>query len=181
MKKLFVILFAVCLTSLFGQSLLADPVSPSRALEAGRRILDGPATRGSASEVSILWDSRFPDETKSGHPAFYVIGRQSGGFVIIAGDDNVRPVLAISDKNRFETENMPDHVRWWMDQMRLQVLATTVQTAEVRTKWARLLGTRADDWSLDANQVTDRFGHPTSEWGQGNRDPEIYGQIVFNK
>ena len=54
MKKLFVILFAVCLTSLFGQSLLADPVSPSRALEAGRRILDGPATRGSASEVSIL-------------------------------------------------------------------------------------------------------------------------------
>jgi hypothetical protein len=181
MKKLFVILSAVCLMSVSGQSLLADPVSPSRALEVGRKILDGPSTRSTTSEVSILWDSRFPDETKSGHPAFYVIGRQSGGFVIIAGDDNVQPVLAISDKNRFETENMPEHVRWWMDQMRLQVLATTVQTAEVRTKWARLLGTRADDWSLDASQVTDRFGHPTPEWGQGNKDPEVYGQIVFNK
>ena len=54
-------------------------------------------------------------ENSSG-PSFYVVNFNAEGFVIVAGDDRVQPILAFSDEGAFVVENMPAHVRFfWMD------------------------------------------------------------------
>ena len=51
----------------------------------------------------------------SAGPSFYVVNFSTEGFVIVAGDDRVQPILAFSDEGPFVTENMPDHVRFFLD------------------------------------------------------------------
>ena len=176
MKKIAILFVA----ALFGQTLLAGPVSPGRALEIGRTILDGPATRGNPSEAYILWDGESSGSKPADYPAFYVIGRDSGGFVIIAGDDRIRPVLGLSETERFETENMPDNVRWWMESLKAYVRKQAVPGNQVRPQWTRLLQTRAGDAHITGT-VTDKVEHLTPQWDQGNNDPWLFKQQVFNK
>ena len=48
-------------------------------------------------------------------PSFYVVNFGSEGFVIVAGDDRVQPILAFSDEGAFVTENIPAHIRFFLD------------------------------------------------------------------
>ena len=48
-------------------------------------------------------------------PSFYVVNFNADGFVIVAGDDRVQPILAFSDEGAFITENMPAHIRFFLD------------------------------------------------------------------
>lgn len=168
------------LSALFGQKLQAGPVSRDVALEIGRRILGNPATRSGDSEISIVWDGEFADGTAKAEPAFYVIGRKSGGFVIVSGNDNTRPVLAISETNAFQTDRMPANVRWWMERMKAYVRSQDTALDGARAQWARLLGTRSDDASITGT-VTNKVEHLTPEWDQGNSDSYYFKQQVFNK
>jgi Peptidase C10 family. len=53
---------------------------------------------------------------KNGYsPSFYVFNFDSEGFVIVAGDDRVQPILAFSDEGAFVAENMPAHIRFFLD------------------------------------------------------------------
>ena len=46
---------------------------------------------------------------------FYVVNFAPEGFVIVAGDDRAQPILAFSNEGTFVTENMPDHIRFFLD------------------------------------------------------------------
>ena len=48
-------------------------------------------------------------------PSFYVINFNPEGFVIVAGDDRSQPILAYSNEGAFVIENMPDHIRFFLD------------------------------------------------------------------
>jgi len=48
-------------------------------------------------------------------PCFYVVNFDPEGFVIVAGDDRVQPILAFSDEGVFVTENIPAHIRFFLD------------------------------------------------------------------
>ena len=48
-------------------------------------------------------------------PSFYVFNFNSEGFVIVAGDDRVQPILAFSDEGAFIAENMPAHIRFFLE------------------------------------------------------------------
>ena len=52
---------------------------------------------------------------EKGAHSFYVVNFNSEGFVIVAGDDRVQPILAFSDEGAFVAENMPDHIRFFLD------------------------------------------------------------------
>ena len=68
----------------------------SEALRMASRIL-GETTRGGA--LAVAWDSSALGATRSSNeaPTFYVVAPSSGqGFVVIAGDDAVTPILAYS-------------------------------------------------------------------------------------
>lgn len=48
-------------------------------------------------------------------PSFYVVNFDAEGFVIVAGDDRVQPILAFSNEGAFVAENMPAHIRFFLD------------------------------------------------------------------
>ena len=48
-------------------------------------------------------------------PSFYVVNFDAEGFVIVAGDDRVQPILAFSNEGAFVAENMPAHILFFLD------------------------------------------------------------------
>lgn len=73
-----------------------DGVTSDKALRIAREVLAG-ATRG--GDVAVAWDSSALGTTRGADemPTFYVISATLGsGFVIVAGDDALCPVLAYS-------------------------------------------------------------------------------------
>lgn len=153
----------LCILLLGVLPLQAAPVSKGRALEVAKAVLAAqPATKAGGA-VNYLWDGE-DIPTKAGEsPAFYVFGRDGGGFVIVAGDDNVRPVLALSDRNEFRVEDMPENVRWWMDRMKAWVREQTEPAPEARALWARFSATKAGPLPGPVDVKVDKR---TPEWGQ---------------
>ena len=76
-------------------------------------------------------------------PSFYVVNFNAEGFVIVAGDDRVQPILAFSDEGAFVAENMPDHIRFFLDGYteEIQYIVESQQHADkaIVQKWETLL------------------------------------------
>ena len=181
MKKVLII---IALAALFGSfPLQAAPVSSSKARDIAQKIFAAQNSTRAAGPVAckLLWDGESVDgvATKAAvQPAFYVFSRDGGGWVIIAGDDNVPPVLGISTTGRFETENMPDNVKWWMDAMKAYVRSAKSQPQKVKDQWMKFVGTKAANIKGDVTVQVDRR---TPEWDQGNNDTGYgFGEYVFN-
>jgi len=49
------------------------------------------------------------------------------GFVIVSGDDRTKPILGYSDEGRFASDNMPAHIKEFMDNYKNQVKAIIQQ------------------------------------------------------
>lgn len=164
MKKTFSILSMI----LLGCALYAGPVTPEKALQVAQSVFaSAPGTKAAGeSELKIVWDGEFEPATKAAQdPAFYVISRPEGGFVMVAGNDNVQPVLAFSFDNDFIVEGMPDNVRWWMQQYKDHVRSSVSATPAVREQWEKYESTKASPVSpVDDEFLTSR----TNEWNQTN-------------
>lgn len=70
----------------------------------------------------------------------YVFAPAEGeGFVVVAGDDCARPVLAYSLTGRFSFEDMPTHVAAWLDGYRMEMADLVKNGAtpspEVQAQW----------------------------------------------
>ena len=81
-------------------------------------------TKSWSCDLELVWSGR--QQTKSGadSPALYVFDNASGpGFVIVSGDDAVRPILGYSFENEFVADNMPVNVRGWLYSMEDEILA----------------------------------------------------------
>ena len=77
---------------------------------------------------------------------FYVFGAENNeGFVIVAGDNRITPVLGYSHTNGFSTDDMPPNLQWWLGEYAKQIqfaIDNDIEpTAEVREQWAQYLGT----------------------------------------
>ena len=82
------------------------------------------------------------DEDGSG-PSFYVVNFDAEGFVIVAGDDRVQPILAFSDEGAFVAENMPAHIRFFLDGYteEIQYIVDNQQQVDetIQQQWESLL------------------------------------------
>ena len=75
---------------------------------------------------------------------FYVFGTSDNdGFVIVAGDDRVTPVLGYSHSNSFPADNLPDNLKWWLDEYAQQIeyaIGNNIEpTPEIKQQWEQLL------------------------------------------
>jgi len=175
MKKIVVLAIISLLFS--GLSLKAAPVPRERALEIGKKILAAqPPTKAGSGRISIVWDGEEVATKSTLPPAFYVVARDGGGFVIIAGDDNATPVLALSDRNEFKVEEMPANVKWWMDRMKAYVRSLNSQSPEAAAQWSGLVSTKG--MVDDGTNVDVLASHLTPEWGQGFLTVDYYGTII---
>ena len=146
-----------------GMIVQAAPVSADRALEVAKKALAKPATKASG-DLKLIWNGEDAATKAATQPAFYVFGRDGGGFVIVAGDDNVQPILAISDENAFQVEGMPSNVRAWMDYIKGYVRSATTRSPEVAQQWAQLTATKAP---VDSGGLTNKsYTSRTVQWNQ---------------
>lgn len=128
MKKIFFIPF------LFISFVLsATPIGADKAREIAVRFFEQGQTKSSVRvDVDLVW---FGDEVEvrqltkasvadSDNALLYIFNRvDSDAFVIIAGDDRVKPVVAFSDDNSFDISNMSEGTRAILDAWCRQVEA----------------------------------------------------------
>ena len=90
-------------------------------------------------------------------PLFYVFNINAGqGFVIVAGDDVVLPVLGYSDESSFTAENMPLNIAEWLegyeDQIRFAVEQQLKPTPEIESGWSSLINGTVTESALKGVQ-----------------------------
>lgn len=156
MRRLFTLIFSLC--ALVGV-VRAERVSPERAEMVARQIL-GEATR--SGDLFVAWDSSIfaPTRVELVEPTFYVVSPSSGlGFVIVAGDDAVAPILAYSTTYRAPISgNLPKNFEGW-----LRYVDGVVR--HLRDKGAKADSATAQLWSEGYTPV-DALMLNTARWSQ---------------
>ena len=115
MKKILLALLALTIAL----AAYAKPVDESSAKSIAEYFLRRPsAARLTCKGKVPVENKRLRKKlsaTQAEQPAWYVFNFDGGGFVIVAGEDTVEPVLGYSQTGRFVYEGAPDNIRWWMD------------------------------------------------------------------
>ncbi len=145
----------------------ADSVNQEQALaKAVQFFQQHPQTR-TAPGFELIWDGESAATRATAEPAFFIFNRTDApGFVIIAGDDSVSPVIGYSFENGFGKGEMPSNLRYWLEGVREMILA------------ARAAG-------QPAVEQTPKLGDPvkwydTADWDQSapyNAECPTYGGI----
>ena len=109
-----------------------------------------------------------PPENTNETVYFYVFGTENNeGFVIVAGDDRVAPVLGYSYTNGFFVDNMPPNLQWWLGEYARQIeyaIENNIEpTAEIQQQWEQMLGNEI--FMTNANIVVGPLLNTT--WNQG--------------
>ncbi len=115
MRKIFVGMIALLASTM---TLWAERVSEADAALVANNFMNvSPATTGGAQQVAapVKRMVRKAVNTTTAEPQYYLYENADGeGWVIIAANDAVTPVLAYSETGHFRTDNMPSNIRHWM-------------------------------------------------------------------
>lgn len=109
MKKISQRLLAAAVVVAAGASASAEVLSPEEAL--GRAL---PQARHAAPALTqpVLAYTAEADEL----PAVYVFAKENKGYLVIAADDAVTPLLGYTDKGNFDADNMAPALRYWLNE-----------------------------------------------------------------
>ena len=100
MKRLITIIAALALTAGLSGRMEAKPVDKATAASIASRVLN----KAVVDATPVRLDG-----------CFLFTGADGKGFVLMAADDRIRPVLAYSPDGTFDPSAMPDHVAAWID------------------------------------------------------------------
>jgi PKD repeat protein len=106
MKKIITILMLM----IFGMSLYAAPVSQEAAQKVAVSFYKHYNTKTSDYTVSDVVTNSY-----NGLVTFYVFNFQAGGFVMVSADDAVIPVLASSETDLYDPNNLPVNESEWLE------------------------------------------------------------------
>ena len=139
-KKISVILSVLMLA----MPLKAGVVTPETAARCAASVLNVSGMPLPSGSVPARAAGR---DGSASVPDYYVCNYPEGGWVIIASDDRMSPVIAYSPQGSFSTENMPDNLRVWMDQVSMSVReirdSQDGASDDIRNEWNSLLVGRA--------------------------------------
>lgn len=95
----------------------ADPITQQQALQKAERYLKG---RKGSLKLSPISNARKLAPRKPGvtssQPAYYAFNRgEKEGFVLVAADDRIEPVLGYTDEGEFDYTEIPDNMRSWLN------------------------------------------------------------------
>ena len=81
-----------------------------------------PVSQDRASQVGAAWlaamghrDAGDLEAVRTPYNEFYIFNAAGGGFVLVAGDDCVRPILGYSLTGTFQIAGMPVNVQGWLE------------------------------------------------------------------
>ena len=160
MKKILSSIFALLGLSI---AVFAGPVPKSKALDVAYKFMapEKPATKAGEEDLKVIYEN----------DAYYIVTHPDGGFVIVAADDKVRPILGFSFENNFVVENMPDNVKWWLEHIArecrtiMKGTPTKREMERVQAGWDAFTDTKVG--GLPSSQVTDKHEEFfTVNWNQ---------------
>ena len=136
MKKIFLGLLA----AMVSMTLFAERVAPDDAALVANNFMNvasASAARKAAPQKKMVRKATAEENM------FYIYENANGeGWVIIAGDDALTPVLAYSETGTFRTENMPVNVKSWLGKYNKFVRKIedegVVATEEATEQWKAL-------------------------------------------
>lgn len=125
---------------------LAAPVSQDRAATAARRWLE--LTPSPMQRKAGTFEKISGYANAAGEPLFYVVDLQPAGFVVVAADDEIEPIIAFSHEDEFVgisglplfdllQRDLEDRVQRLRTTARAS-LQTQPSSSQERTKWERL-------------------------------------------
>lgn len=140
MRKL-LLLALILATSL---SMTSKPVSDATALQLAKNfwkennimgVRNGKVFKAQMDEACFVNVA-----PQCGYSEFFIFNNTNGkGYVIIAADDCVMPVLAYSFENSFVPETLPPSMKAWLDgyaeQISMAVQSKATATAEIKENW----------------------------------------------
>jgi hypothetical protein len=111
MKKLYALLLGMALV---GQT-IAKPVDVNAAKAVGYSFLsrNTPLELESINDLQTVYTAT-ANINGVGTSCYYVFNT-TNGFVMVAADDNIEPILGFSNESQFVVVGIPQHVQWWFD------------------------------------------------------------------
>lgn len=114
----------------------AGNVSQARSAQAAADFF----AASSQKRPRILLSLSESGSENSATVAYRAYNREGGGFVVIAGNDVVEPILAYSSEGSFPSEDeMPDNMKWWFGMLARQIEAIpdgAEATEQIKARWA---------------------------------------------
>ena len=164
MKLKNLVLF-VALVALSG-SIIGNPVDVNTAKKAAATFASSISNTKGAQDMTLVYTAT--NETESQN--FYYVFNYENGFVMVAGDDIIKPVLAYSTENPFITENLPEHISTFLNDYELIIQDIldheTVSAPEVAMEWKNLVSGTYQA-TKGTNAVSPILGE--NKWGQAGQ------------
>ncbi len=168
MRKGILLLFSLlcCLSG------AAKPVSVQEAETVAMKFFGlKPGTKGSAP-LRLIWTGKQLTKAIDDYPAFYVFKRESGGFIVVSGDDCLRPILGYSDETDFNFDNIPENLSWWFNSIaetvKLSRTNNLSQTSDILREWSSVPAKSSEEVKLS-----------TARWHQ-TEPYNIYAPMLRN-
>ena len=141
MKRIF--LFSL-MSTLALLSIEAASITSGQALEVARAFMGQHQARYMPSAGAMSLDLVSEAKAATGVTDYYVFNRgTAGGYVVVSGDDRTIPVLGYSSTGTFDANNVPDNMRWWLEEYQHQ-LEWLRNHPEVSPRQAQQLTTHVD-------------------------------------
>ncbi len=140
MKRLTLLLTIIMMTTTL---MMAERVTPETARKVASTFLNN---NGAKSD-------QLTDLSKAaGFPNLYIFTTNEG-FVVMAADDCVKPILGYSLKESFKTDDMPENLIWWLqgynDQIQDAVESKATATTETAKQWDDLTSGKSNSTVAD--------------------------------
>ena len=157
MKKI-LILVGLLLTTL---NLMAEPIGEKRAREIATEFFAEHATRATTGTLELEWagceiNTACDTGSSLDSSLLYIYNRgNNGGFVVVAGDSNVNPIIAYSLDSTLDVDNMAEATEAILDAWCRQV-KNARETAKPISGTTRQ-ATRANDAMLYETAIWNQF------------------------
>ena len=108
MKKFLLTIIAILALN----AIIANPVDVNRAMALGQKFV---GTNFKISSRDLALTTAYTAFADKGEACFYVFNVGKEGFVIISADDFYRPVIGYSENGKFDYDNIPPALRYYLD------------------------------------------------------------------
>ncbi len=162
-KQLFLLLVLCVSIGLLGQ---AAPITQQKARQEAARFLQSKQKTGSNLKFAAQGVPTV-QATATSNAAYYVfnIGNNQG-FVIVAGDDRINPILGYSDEGYFDEAKAPANMKFWLNEYAQQISlldkVSNINGAIAAPRLANVVDTR----NSIAPMITTKWDQATPYWNE---------------
>lgn len=154
------ILYLFLLIFLFEFHCEAKQITQEQALSVARQALLSPSELRNADNDLQLVETKYENSQSvrsSGNILYYVYNRPENGYIIVAGDDLVYPVIGYSFTSLYDSENLPPNFQLWMEDVAygisVAVKENRISSERTRLAWESYFNGNIHLRSLQSNYL----------------------------